>query len=310
MVKTLTLSDNVESFLRKHAEKKFIARVIAERIVASYPAEYKRKAEESKQPDINIEQQVAAEIGAQRMQIQNAHPHIKTTETRPRQYYWTEKSDEDEVDEAEGGGDEPTPKESALYQKLSDYLRDEHDLYSKRIDEKRSSKKQGQRGNVWLHPDVVAMEDVTRRWHPKVRECVDACRGEKVRLWSFEVKLKINRANVRDCYMQAVANSAWANFGYIVTADVTESKNQETMDEFRVLHCLHGIGLILLNPENPAEGEIRLYARERQEVDWTTCNRFAQENPDFLDFLVNVTLKQRGFVDRTFWSAMPNEVRN
>ncbi len=315
-----TLLDKIDGFLREHTEDKFIAKDIAQKIVDSYPDEYHLKAKKSKQQAVDVVQQVAAEIGSSRKRLQRAYPQIKTTETRPRKYYWTEKSDEAEAVEANAtdvpretslesaeSGREPELKESHLYQKLSEYLRDEHELYSRRIDEKKSSNRRGERGNIWLHPDVVAMEDLSRRWHPNVRDCVEACHGKKVRLWSFEVKLKLNRSNIRDCYMQAVSNCAWANLGYLVAAEVTESKNQEAMEEFRVLHSLHGIGLILLTPDNPAESIIRVYARERPEVDWTTCNRLAEENSDFRTFLVNVTREQKGFIDRNFWDAAPPE---
>jgi len=45
---------------------------------------------------------------------------------------------------------------------------------------------------------------------------------------------------------------------------------------------LHGIGLIKLNVESPAESEITIPARERLDVDWNAANRLAEENYDFL----------------------------
>ena len=43
---------------------------------------------------------------------------------------------------------------------------------------------------------------------------------KRTKLWSFEAKLLINRSNVRECFFQAVSNSSWANFGYLVAAGV------------------------------------------------------------------------------------------
>jgi hypothetical protein len=57
------------------------------------------------------------------------------------------------------------------------------------------------------------------------------------------------------------------------------------MKELRMLFALHGIGLIQIDPENPAESQILIPARERLEVDWATCNRLTQENKDFLQFV-------------------------
>lgn len=102
--------------------------------------------------------------------------------------------------------------------------------------------------------------------------------AQRARLWSFEVKLLVNRSNVREAWFQAVSNSSWANFGYLVAAEVEGS---ETMKELRLLAASHGIGLILLDAENPTESEIRIPVRERGDIDWDACNRLAQENLDF-----------------------------
>jgi len=45
---------------------------------------------------------------------------------------------------------------------LSQYLWEEFGVFSKRIEEKRSSNKRGPNGNRWLYPDVVGMEDLSK----------------------------------------------------------------------------------------------------------------------------------------------------
>lgn len=100
------------------------------------------------------------------------------------------------------------------------------------------------------------------------------------------MKLKLTRANVREAWFQTVSNSSWANQGYLVTAEV---EGADTMKELRLLAAAHGIGLIVLDTEDPTEGsEIRVPARERSEVDWDACNRLAEENADFRDFIRSV----------------------
>jgi hypothetical protein len=106
--------------------------------------------------------------------------------------------------------------EHALYPLLSLYLWEEFGVFSKRIDEKRSSNKRGPNGNRWLYPDVVGMEDLGAEWHQEVRDCVTQYSDKRTKLWSFEAKLLINRSNVRECFFQAVSNSSWANFGYLL----------------------------------------------------------------------------------------------
>jgi hypothetical protein len=92
----------------------------------------------------------------------------------------------------------------------------------------------------------------------------------------------VNRSNVRETFFQAVSNSSWANFGYLVAAEI---EGADTTKELRMLFSLHGIGFIQLDTDNPAESQILIPARERLEVDWVTCNRLTQENKDFLQFL-------------------------
>lgn len=57
------------------------------------------------------------------------------------------------------------------------------------------------------------------------------------------------------------------------------------MKELRLLSASYGIGLIRLDPQDPSESEILLPARERPNIDWDACNRLAQENTDFRDFI-------------------------
>lgn len=96
--------------------------------------------------------------------------------------------------------------------------------------------------------------------------------------------MTINGANLRESFFQAVSNSTWANFGYRVAANI-EGRCSETISELRILSSLHGIGIILLNTEEPSESQILIPARERSDVDWNTINRLATENRDFLEYV-------------------------
>ena len=165
---------------------------------------------------------------------------------------------------------------------LSQYLWEEFGVYTKRIDEKRSSNKRGPNGNRWLYPDVVGMEDLGADWHQEVRDCVKQYSDKRTKLWSFEAKLLINRSNVRECFFQAVSNSSWANFGYLVAAEIGGT---DTLKELRMLFAAHGIGFIKLDVENPADSQVLIPARERDEIDWDMANRLATENQDFMEYL-------------------------
>ena len=172
--------------------------------------------------------------------------------------------------------------EHQLYPILIEYLKSEHKLYCQRIDEKRSKNQRGAGGNQWLHPDIVAMQPIDKEWHELVRTCVQKGKGQSVRLWSFEVKRELNVSTVRMSFFQAVSNSSWANEGYLVAISISDSKVEQ---ELRMLSSLHGIGVILLNPENPSESEILLPAKARTEIDWESVNRIVAENQDFKDYI-------------------------
>lgn len=289
---SLRLSEKLIAYLKRHEEERFTARALAKGIVEAYPEEALQKLQRSAvlKTQSDLIGQVAAEIGSIRTRLMSRHPYIRVTETRPRKLYYTETSDTDAV--SLGGGmngkrhKSATPKltdlpESALYPKLSEYLMSELSLYSKRIDEKRSSNTRGPKGNRWLYPDMVAMEDLSADWHSEVKDCVGQYADQRTKLWSFEVKRLVNRSNVREAYFQAVSNSSWANYGYLVTANL----DSDAFKELRMLFTLHGIGIITLNADAPYESQILIPARERHQLDWDNINRLAHENTDFLDYL-------------------------
>ncbi len=164
---------------------------------------------------------------------------------------------------------------------LVEYLKTEHNLYAKRINEKRSKNKRGPKGNEWLYPDLVALEDLASEWTSEVTECAKQYGDKKAKLWSFEVKRLINISNVRSTFFQAVSNSSWANFGYLVAAELEEKAKKE----LRMLSSLHGIGFILLDIENPSESQVMIPARERHDLDWESINRLTEENNDFRHYV-------------------------
>lgn len=298
LIKSLTntcdnmqLANKIIELLKHHPEEKFTARQIAEWIYKTYPDECLQKQARSDakiyplDSESSLVQQIAAEVASQRPRLQKRFSQIKTTEGRPRKYYFTEKEYDEEIIQAESLMTGTLPKlfnEHALYPMLKKFLLNEFNIYSKRIDEKRSSNAHGKGGNKWLYPDLVGIEDLSADWKAEVKDCVTQYADKKTRLWSFEVKVLINRSNIREAFFQAVSNSSWANVGYLVTSSL---EGTDTEKELRILFGLHGIGLILLNIENPTESQILIPARERNTIDWDTANRLAEENKDFLEYI-------------------------
>lgn len=311
---SLNLTKTVVHFLKEHADTKHKAREIAEWIFSAYPEECRQKMEQSTAIDTEAEllQQLVAEIGSQRPRMQKRFHQVKTTEGRPRKYYWSEKTDLGEVEEAESdtvasGVSTVKLTEHDTYPMLADYLWSELHLYSLRINEKRSSNSRGSGGNKWLHPDMVAIEDMTRHWSEEVKKCVHEYRDQRSKLWSFEVKLLINRSNVREVYFQTVSNSSWANYGYLVAAEIEGS---ETLSEMRMLFALHGIGVIKLDTENPTESQIIIPAKEKSEIEWSTVSRIADQNRDFERFVKQIRqFHQTGELKTGDWDIPEQESR-
>ena len=93
----LNLAKAVIGYLKERPEEKFTARQVAEWIFATYPDECQEKRANSRgdyiKSDADLVQQLVAEISSQRPRMQTKHPELKTTEGRPRRYYYSERSD-------------------------------------------------------------------------------------------------------------------------------------------------------------------------------------------------------------------------
>ncbi|MBN1352550.1 HrgA protein [candidate division KSB1 bacterium] len=311
----LSQSQKVAKLLKENPKIKFTARQIAEKITEKHAEDYQdKRLNPIFENDKAFLQQIVAEIGAQKDQILKIDNHIFWQDKpRPRVYWY----DPDKIDDTGIRADSEIPEdddvvsvtknsntilEFDLYPVLIDYLKNEHKLYCQRIDEKRSKNSYGSGGNQWLHPDIVAIQPIDKEWNELIRTCVKHGSGQSVRLWSFEVKKELNGSNTRRCFFQAVSNSSWANEGYLVTTSISNSAVEQ---ELRMLSALHGIGVILLNPENPSESEVLLPARSRAEVDWQSVDRIVKENDDFKDFIELVsTYYQTGRIRARDWNRI------
>lgn len=308
----LSQTQKIIEFLKGYPNQKFNARQIADQIVDNYPEDYKDKRKNPRFADEkSFISQIVAEIGSQKDQILKSDNHVFWQDKpRPRVYWYNPEKVAGEIEPETVEYDDETVQistreetiysEHDLYPILIDYLKTELNLYCLRIDEKRSKNSRGDGGNQWLHPDIVAMQPVDKEWNELIRSCVKQGAGQSVRLWSFEVKKELTGSNARKSFFQAVSNSSWANEGYLVAISISDSTVEQ---ELRMLSALHGIGVILLNPENPSESEMMLPAKSRAEVDWQSVNRILVENADFKDYIELVsTYYQTGRVRSENWN--------
>lgn len=263
--------------LRDNPNKKFTARDLAAEFLVRYPNEMAEKQSKRHfETEEHLLSQLAAEIGGERTEAaKKRFPNVVTQDKpRPRLYYWDGNPGQSAVEESVLEEVElPTPaqtySEHELYPLLIEFLHKELNLYCQRIDEKTSRNSHGSGGNHWLHPDVVALEPLDQHWDPVVKDCVRHGNDSAIRLWSFEVKKQLTRSNVRQHFFQAVSNSTWASFGYLVATGL----NNDVEAELQMLASLHGIGVLILNTESLFDSQILIPARERTVIDWQSVNR-------------------------------------
>ncbi|MFD1260535.1 COG2958 family protein [Entomomonas asaccharolytica] len=298
MMSKQSQTQKIATWLAEHPNQKFTAREIAKAIIERYPEDYQDKRNNDRfETEQDFIQQIVAEIGAQKDQIIKKNKKIRWQDKPKPRVYWFDESETtglvnsiiaDDIAAIEQDAVKQTKEkqsllsEQDLYPILMQYLSSEQKLYCMRINEKRSSNRYGINANKWLHPDIVAMQPVAEVWDQLVRTCVLKGDGQSTRLWSFEVKKGLTRANVREYFFQAVSNSTWANEGYLVCTAIA---GDGTEDELRMLSALHGIGVIVLNIADLSESEILIPARSKQDIDWQTVNRLVVENGDMKDFI-------------------------
>jgi hypothetical protein len=322
----LNLNETVVEFLKVHPNQYYTARELAEEILKEKPEECQKKMARSKATVTPIDNenallgQIASEIGAYKQRLFSLSDNkVKITTERPRKYYYSNKTDIEEIEDSEkqslSSANEQNQQSSHLprtnghpehdsYPLLCQYLYSELNIYPKRIDEKKSSNSKGSNGNKWLYPDIVGLKNLSENWSQDVIMCASKHAFNKTSLWSFEVKIKINLSNVRECFFQTVSNSTWANNSYLVAQEIDD----KALDELRILCAGHNIGVILLNKDNPSESQILIPAIEKTQLDWNMINRIANENSDFRNFISLITeFYQTGRIKEHEWDIPKNQ---
>lgn len=291
MAKKFDVTGKGIGILSEKPEKKFNAKEIAGLIYKRYPNECEAKSDRSSRnlskPDLI--QQIAREWHSHWRRAMRNEPRLRATDDRPKLFYFSNNSEEDEVlnisDVAEPIQAIDKFSEHDLYPILGEFIAQELNCYSMRINESKSSNTHGRRGNHWLYPDVVGMIALSQDWHREIDDLSILMKSSRIRLCSFEVKKTINRSNVREVVFQTVSNSSWANYAYLAA----ESIEDRAAEELRMLCLAHGIGYIKLDRKNSLESQIQIPSKFNDQINFDLLNRLAKENSDAVKFLENVT---------------------
>lgn len=172
---------------------------------------------------------------------------------------------------------EESYKERSLHRLLANNLQ-KRSILSKTIFHESSNRiDQAQK---WVHPDMVGVE-FNEFQESATRSLLKATETkEYVNLYSYELKRTIdNDHQLKEYFFQALSNSSWANYGYLVAFEI----NEDIMEEMERLNRSFGIGIIKLSPYQD-DTTILLPAR-KNELDYYTIDKLCRINQDFKDFI-------------------------
>lgn len=174
-----------------------------------------------------------------------------------------------------------TFEERDLHILLASYLKST-DVYAKTIFHEQS--KNGRDNNqIWTHPDVVGIRFLKLQSKASQNFLKSINRVDALKLSSYEIKREINSdAELKKAFFQAVSNSSWANYGYLVAFEFSDS----LADEMERLSQSFGIGIIELNP-NAYQSKVLQPAKFR-DLDFKTIDKLCKINSEFAEFIEKV----------------------
>jgi len=173
-----------------------------------------------------------------------------------------------------------TYEERDLHKLLSSYLKNTG-IYSKTIFHEQSNGKDS--NQIWTHPDMVGIKFLNLQTKVSQNFLKSINRGDTFKLTSYELKREINNDNeLKKAFFQAVSNSTWANYGYLVAFEFSDS----LMEEMERLNQSFGIGVIELNA-NPYKSKI-LYQAKYRELDFKTIDKLCKMNKEFEKFIEQI----------------------
>ncbi|EJB91256.1 restriction endonuclease-replacing protein A [Helicobacter pylori Hp H-19] len=220
--------------------------------------------------------------------------------SREREFPPQETTDAKEEDDGQSECSDAAEKQkTSLKEKEKEREKDLHPLLVKFLYENPDFKllcktirhekcKKGKGGECrWNYPDIVGVyfpqNDRRKNYKIETLEFLHNTGQKRHKLFSFELKIRINFSNLKESYFQAVSNSTWANEGYLVVFILDD----EVLNELRRLNQSFGIGVIKLESEI-SNSKILLLAKER-EIDMQTLNMLIDDSTeDFKPFIKDI----------------------
>lgn len=174
--------------------------------------------------------------------------------------------------------------ERDLHPLLSSYLKVSN-IYAKTILHEKSKNSQDSH-QKWIHPDMVGIKFLNLKNKVSQNLLKVVNRADTFKLFSYELKKEINTDyELKKYFFQAVSNSSWANFGYLVAFEISDN----LLEEIERLNQSFGIGIIELKA-NPFESKV-LFPAHYRELDFKTLEKLCRINSEF-----EALIKQTGTV--------------
>ena len=175
---------------------------------------------------------------------------------------------------------EPKKKyqERDLHKLLSSYLKSQN-IYSKTIFHEKSSNSKDDH-QKWIHPDMIGINFLSLKNSSSNALLKITNKTDSFSLISYELKREIKSDyELKKCFFQAVSNSSWSNYGYLVAFEISRN----LMGEMERLSQSFGIGIIELGA-NPYESKI-LFQSHFKELDYKTIDKLCEINKEFEKFI-------------------------
>ncbi len=170
-----------------------------------------------------------------------------------------------------------TYEERDLHKLLSSFLKTT-DIYSKTIFHEQSNRTDEHQ--KWIHPDLVGIKFLKLQTNASQTFLKAINRVDTFKISSYEIKKEINSDyELKKSFFQAVSNSSWANYGYLVAFEISDSLNEE----MERLNQSFGIGIIALK-SNPYESKV-LFQPKYKGLDFKTIDKLCKINKEFEKFI-------------------------
>jgi hypothetical protein len=180
--------------------------------------------------------------------------------------------------------------ERSLHKLFCSFLRT-RSIYAKTIFHEKSSTKVDN-AQKWVHPDIVGVQFEEFKNDATLSLLKATEPKETVHIYSYEMKKKIESDyQLKQYYFQALSNSSWANFGYLVAFEIADGLE----DEMERLNNAFGIGIILMQ----ATDATILYPAREKALDYITIEKLNNLNPDFCTFITKLSKVMNASKDYT-----------